>query len=77
MTKKLITSAYNKVMLILDKFFLKYEGGGGVEGGKRWVEKGGGVEVGWRGVKKKLPSKIPALLGLSCSKTCAAAGIKS
>ena len=44
-----------KVILILDKFFLKYEGIG--EGGE------GGEGVIWP--QKKLPSKSLALLGLS------------
>ena len=41
-----------KVILTLDKCFLKYEGRGTVEGGQ--------IDP----PKKKLPSKSPALLGL-------------
>ena len=50
-----------KVILILAKFFLKYEEGGGEgEGGG---ERGGGSN--WPlPLQKKLPSKSPALLGL-------------
>ena len=45
----------------MDKFFLKYEGGkGGAGGGERG---GGGVKL--TPPQEKLPSKNPALLGLS------------
>ena len=45
-----------KVILILDKFFLKYEGGEeGAEGGMEW---GGDLPQ-----QEKLPSKSPALTG--------------
>ena len=43
----------HKVILILDKFFLKYEGGGG-----------GGVKLTPPSPQEKLASKSPALLGL-------------
>ena len=46
-----------KVILILDEFFLKYEGGLGTGGG------GGGGQTDTP--QKKLPSKSQALLGVN------------
>ena len=50
----------HKVILISDKFFLKYEGGGGKG------SEGGGVKLT---PPEKLPSKSPALLGLTLLST--------